>query len=97
MRDGRYDRLDEAPQPYIVLPASQFDYVARLMLLVDTGRGEPSTLGPEVNREINRIDPNLPIGRMLTGPEFLATDTPGWEGILRHGTYHQHRGLGVDL
>ena len=32
----------------------------------------------------------------LTGPEFLATNTPGWEGILKHGMYHQRKGLGVD-
>jgi unsaturated chondroitin disaccharide hydrolase len=32
----------------------------------------------------------------LTGPEFLAIDTPGWEGILRHGSYHETKGLGVD-
>ncbi|MBN1579872.1 MAG: glycoside hydrolase family 88 protein [Anaerolineae bacterium] len=32
----------------------------------------------------------------LTGPEFLAIETPGWEGILKHGSYHQARGLGVD-
>jgi unsaturated chondroitin disaccharide hydrolase len=32
----------------------------------------------------------------LTEPEFLAIDTPGWEGILKHGIYHQGKGLGVD-
>jgi unsaturated chondroitin disaccharide hydrolase len=32
----------------------------------------------------------------LTSPIFLAVDTPGWEGILKHGIYHIHRGLGVD-
>lgn len=32
----------------------------------------------------------------LTGPEFLADQTPGWEGILKHGMYHQRKGLGVD-
>jgi unsaturated chondroitin disaccharide hydrolase len=32
----------------------------------------------------------------LTEPEFLATQTPGWEGVLKHGTYHQRKGLGVD-
>jgi unsaturated chondroitin disaccharide hydrolase len=32
----------------------------------------------------------------LTEPEFLAIDTPGWEGILKHGAYHEQRGLGVD-
>jgi unsaturated chondroitin disaccharide hydrolase len=32
----------------------------------------------------------------LTEPEFLAVETPGWEGILKHGIYHQRKGLGVD-
>jgi unsaturated chondroitin disaccharide hydrolase len=37
--------------------------------------------------------------RMLTtlcGPEFLAESRPGCEGILLHGVYHLHKGLGVD-
>jgi unsaturated chondroitin disaccharide hydrolase len=32
----------------------------------------------------------------LCTPEFLATETPGWEGVLKHGIYHQRKGLGVD-
>ena len=32
----------------------------------------------------------------LTEPEFLAVETPAWEGILKHGIYHQRKGLGVD-
>lgn len=32
----------------------------------------------------------------LTSPEFLANETPGWEGVLKHGMYHQRKGLGVD-
>jgi len=32
----------------------------------------------------------------LTGPEYLANETPGWEGILKHGIYHLNKGLGVD-
>jgi unsaturated chondroitin disaccharide hydrolase len=32
----------------------------------------------------------------LTGPEYLANETPGWEGILKHGSYHQRKGLGVE-
>ncbi len=31
----------------------------------------------------------------LTTPEFLAIDTPGWEGILKRGMYHPRKGLGV--
>jgi unsaturated chondroitin disaccharide hydrolase len=32
----------------------------------------------------------------LLTPEFLAVDTPGWEGILKHAIYHRRRGLGVN-
>jgi unsaturated chondroitin disaccharide hydrolase len=32
----------------------------------------------------------------LTSSQFLADETPGWEGILLHGIYHLGKGLGVD-
>lgn len=32
----------------------------------------------------------------LVEPEYLASKTPGWEGILKHGVYHTAKGLGVD-
>ena len=32
----------------------------------------------------------------LTGPDYLADGTAGWEGILKHGVYHRAKGLGVD-
>jgi unsaturated chondroitin disaccharide hydrolase len=32
----------------------------------------------------------------LLGPEFLANETPGWDGILKHGSYHERKNLGVD-
>jgi len=32
----------------------------------------------------------------LCGDEYLASKTPGWEGILKHGVYHINKGLGVD-
>ncbi|MEY2614888.1 MAG: unsaturated chondroitin disaccharide hydrolase, partial [Verrucomicrobiota bacterium] len=32
----------------------------------------------------------------LLNPEFLANQTPGWEGILKHGSYHEPKKLGVD-
>jgi len=38
----------------------------------------------------------LTIMDTLTEPEFLAIDTAGWEGILKHGAYHVMKGLGVD-
>jgi unsaturated chondroitin disaccharide hydrolase len=32
----------------------------------------------------------------LCDPHYLAIDTPGWEGILKHGVYHTAKKLGVD-
>ena len=32
----------------------------------------------------------------LMGPEFLGRETPGWEGILMKGMYHQRLELGVN-
>ena len=32
----------------------------------------------------------------LCEPEFLARDDPDWEGVLKHGTYHESKALGVD-
>jgi unsaturated chondroitin disaccharide hydrolase len=32
----------------------------------------------------------------LLTPDFLAIETPGWEGILRRGSYHERKNLGVD-
>ncbi|HTN76422.1 MAG TPA: glycoside hydrolase family 88 protein [Pirellulaceae bacterium] len=32
----------------------------------------------------------------LCTPEYLASETPGWEGILKHGVYHTAKKLGVD-
>jgi len=32
----------------------------------------------------------------LLQPDFLALETPQWEGILKQGTYHQRLGLGVN-
>jgi unsaturated chondroitin disaccharide hydrolase len=32
----------------------------------------------------------------LCQEDFLAVDDPGWEGILKHGIYHEGKGLGVD-
>ena len=32
----------------------------------------------------------------LLDPEFLANETPSWDGILKHGSYHERKKLGVD-
>lgn len=32
----------------------------------------------------------------LCEDDFLAHDDPAWEGVLKHGSYHEAKGLGVD-
>jgi unsaturated chondroitin disaccharide hydrolase len=39
---------------------------------------------------------SLTILRSLCSDRFLARSRPEWEGILLHGVYHYHKGLGVD-
>jgi unsaturated chondroitin disaccharide hydrolase len=38
----------------------------------------------------------LAILQTLCSQRFLPYDQPDWEGILQHGIYHFHKGLGVD-
>ena len=37
----------------------------------------------------------LAILQTLCSDQFLARSQPDWEGILLHGVYHYHKGLGV--
>lgn len=34
--------------------------------------------------------------KTLCSPPYLAYGTPGWEGILKHASYHERKGLGVN-
>ena len=55
-----------------------------------------SRLAPDALHARLYQDYALNILDTLTTPEFLAVETPGWEGLLKHGMYHQRKGLGVD-
>jgi unsaturated chondroitin disaccharide hydrolase len=59
--------------------------------LLDLAR---QTASPE-RRERYR-DTALAMLDALVDPKYLAIDTPGWEGILKHGVYHTSKALGVD-
>jgi unsaturated chondroitin disaccharide hydrolase len=49
-----------------------------------------------VDRGIRYRDTALAMLDALVQPEYLASNTPGWEGILKHGVYHTQKQLGVD-
>jgi unsaturated chondroitin disaccharide hydrolase len=54
---------------------------------------EIATLRDDADRYQNAA---LTILDTLSDSHHLANETPGWEGILKHGVYHQRKGLGVD-
>ncbi|MGE5608482.1 MAG: glycoside hydrolase family 88 protein [Bacillota bacterium] len=53
-------------------------------------------LSPDRVRAMSYRDAALRIVETLTRPPYLASDDPLWEGILKRGVYHIHKGLGVD-
>lgn len=52
------------------------------------------TLNPERARSYREYAAH--ILEALTEPEFLASNTPDWEGVLKHGIYHLPKNVGVD-
>jgi macrolide transport system ATP-binding/permease protein len=60
VQDGKYRSLGEEPQPYLFIPMSQADYVQRRFLVIRTA-GEPGGLSPVLEREIQALDPALPV------------------------------------
>ena len=79
----------EEPQPVLPYESSAAAIAASGLLNLATLTGDPARAYLYRAWALRIVD-------TLTGAEFLAADTPGWEGILKHGTYHEKRGLGVD-
>jgi unsaturated chondroitin disaccharide hydrolase len=77
-------------------PAPALPYESSAAAIAASGLLQLARLADDVARSRLYRDYALRILDTLTGPEFLAVDTRGWEGILKHGMYHQRRGLGVD-
>jgi predicted permease len=69
-RDGKYGRLNEAPQPYLCQALAQGDFVKRFHLHVRTA-AEPQAWISAVARAIHELGPNLPSPRVLTLRQFL--------------------------
>ena len=77
-------------------PTPELPYESSAAAIAAGGMLNLAKLTGDAARGQRYRDYALKILDTLTGPEFLAEDTPGWEGILRHGIYHQRKGLGVD-
>jgi unsaturated chondroitin disaccharide hydrolase len=77
-------------------PNPALPYESSAAAISASGLLQLSRLAPDGLHARLYQDYALTILDSLTAPEFLAVDTPGWEGLLMHGMYHQRKGLGVD-
>jgi unsaturated chondroitin disaccharide hydrolase len=77
-------------------PSPEFPHESSAAAIAASGLLNLSKLTDDAVRAQAYRDYALRILTTLTEPEFLSIETPGWEGILKHGMYHQRKGLGVD-
>jgi predicted permease len=79
IKDGKYDALNEAPQPYYCLPLSQTDYVKRLYLVVRT-LGDPRSATLPILQLLQQLGPNLPPPRLLSLNQFMEESVQNTAG-----------------
>jgi unsaturated chondroitin disaccharide hydrolase len=75
-------------------PTTSFESSAAA--IAASGLLDLARLCPDADRSKRYRQASLRILDTLCTPEFLAAFTPDWEGLLKHGIYHQRKGLGVD-
>jgi unsaturated chondroitin disaccharide hydrolase len=77
-------------------PNPSVPYESSAAAIAASGLLQLAALEPERARAEKYRDYAFQIVRTLSEPPFLASDAPAWEGVLRHGSYHERKGLGVD-
>jgi unsaturated chondroitin disaccharide hydrolase len=55
-----------------------------------------AAVSPDPARAVRYADYAVRTVLRLCEDDFLSSDDPEWEGVLRHALYHRGRGLGVD-
>ena len=71
-------------------------YESSAAAIAASGLFQLAALTPDPERARRYGEAARTILGTLCTPAFLAVETPGWEGILLHGSYHERKGLGVD-
>ena len=77
-------------------PHPAIPYESSAAAITASGLLDLARLVPHADRAKRYRQASLDILDSLCAPEFLASATPGWEGLLKHASYHQRKGLGVD-
>jgi unsaturated chondroitin disaccharide hydrolase len=85
------DWLD--PEPALPWEASAAACAAAGMLRLAEGQ-EQIAGDPQAAGRYRRY--GLTVLATLRSTEFIAVDTPGWEALVRHATYHQDTKLAID-
>jgi predicted permease len=89
VRDSKFKKLDEVPEPFMFLPFAQH-WRANVSLLVRT-TGDPAALGASIREAVRAIDPNLPAPTVTTLaqstsvvllPQRVAVAVTGVLGVL---------------
>jgi unsaturated chondroitin disaccharide hydrolase len=60
------------------------------------GLWQVACLLPDPGRARHYADYAIRIALRLLEDDFLAANDEAWEGVLKHGSYHEAKGLGVD-
>jgi unsaturated chondroitin disaccharide hydrolase len=77
-------------------PAPRLPYESSAAAIAASGLLQLAALTGDPERaSVYRAYARTVLDSLLT-PEFLGTGTAGWEGILKHGSYHERKDLGVD-
>ena len=71
-------------------------YESSAAAIAASGLLQLAALTQDPERAVKYNDYARTILDTLLTPAFLAVDSPTWEGILMHGSYHERKGLGVD-
>lgn len=69
-KDGKWRHLGEPPRPVVYRPLSQ-SWSPLSSFIVRTA-GQPNALLADVRREVQRLDPNLPVQMLRTLPEHVS-------------------------
>jgi len=70
VKDGKWRYLSESPRAVVYRPISQ-SWSPPSSFVVRTA-GQPNSLLPDVRREVQRLDPNLPVQALRTLPEHVS-------------------------
>jgi len=81
-RNGKYDRLNETPQPYLYQALAQEKFVKRLHLHARTAAG-PEGWIPAVQQAIYDLAPDLPSPRIQTLTQFVQNSAGAVAGPVQ--------------